>query len=572
MVAALVIPAAFVGFLILKYSVNLPQWDEWVGVTFLYKLNEGTLSFSDLFRQQNEYRQFFPNLVFVFLGRLTKFDVRYHMGVSLLLACLVSFNVYRLGKLTLDRESDRVWAYLAANVLIFSPVQHENWLQGQQLIYFFPIACLSTCLVIATAPRLRFATKCIACAALSIISTFSSVNGILCWLLVLPVLWTWSAATTRSKRALAIGWLVAVGLSAILYMYGYRQVHHASPSFGFAYPIQSAFYFFNVVGRPLTLLRFVLAPVIGLGIVVMFIWAGRQFLRSLNSSIDYQKRLVWLVIGAYSLLTAILITFGRSSFGVVQSLSSRYTTFTIYLPVALVYLFTIEVRKRTGERGFIWNTVLRRVPIVAIAIILTQMPFYFFAVRSASEARRVQLQVKTCVLLTNVIDDRCLTDQGYPTPGVFQQLANQAENLGLLRPALIKKRNARDLAPWDFAVSNTDNSFVEVSQTADHEYVASGRAMFPGTGLPPDAVLLAYDDGKGEDAIFAVAFPKTHVPLRSALLGKDVDTSWRGRFDGRKLPAGRLRITAWGFDAETLKAYRLIGEHMIQNADSLELR
>ena len=171
------------------------------------------------------------------------------------------------------------------------------------------------------------------------------------------------------------------------------------------------------------------------------------------------------------------------------------------------------------------------------------------------------------MLLTNVIDDRCLTDQGYPTPDVFQQLANQAENLGLLRPPLIKKRNARDLAPWDFAVSNTDNSFVEVSQTADHEYVASGRATFPGTGLPPDAVLLAYDEGKGEDTIFAVAFPKTNVPLRSALLGKSVDTSWRGRFDERKLPAGRLRITAWGFDAETRKAYRLIGEHTIENTN-----
>ena len=33
MVAALVIPAAFVGFLILTYSVDLPQWDEWVGAT-----------------------------------------------------------------------------------------------------------------------------------------------------------------------------------------------------------------------------------------------------------------------------------------------------------------------------------------------------------------------------------------------------------------------------------------------------------------------------------------------------------------------------------------------------------
>jgi len=312
--------------------------------------------------------------------------------------------------------------------------------------------------------------------------------------------------------------------------------------------------------------------VIGLGIIVMFIWAGWQFLRSLKSSIDSQRSLVWLVIGSYSLLTAFLITLGRSSFGLVQSLSSRYTTFTIYLSVALVYLFTIEIRKRSGERGFIWNTVLRRVPILAIAIILTQLPPYFFAVRHASEARRIQLQTKTCVLLTNVIDDRCLTDQGYPAPDVYQQLANQAENLGLLRPPLIKNRNARDLAPWDFEVSNTDNSFVEVSKTADHEYVASGRATLPGTGLPPDAVLLSYDEGKNEDTIFAVAFPKTHVPLRSVLFGKSVDTSWSGRFDERKLPPGRLRITAWGFDAETGKAYRLLGDHMIENTDFLDVR
>ena len=193
----------------------------------------------------------------------------------------------------------------------------------------------------------------------------------------------------------------------------------------------------------------------------------RQFLRSLNSSIDYQKRLVWLVIGAYSLLTAILITFGRSSFGVVQSLSSRYTTFTIYLPVALVYLFTIEVRSGPATRVYLEHRFAMRADCGdcnntdADAVLL-------FCRALCERARRKDIQVKTCVLLTNVIDDRCLTDQGYPTPGVFQQLANQAEN-GLLRPALIKKRNARDLAPWDFAVSNTDNSFVEVSQTADHE-------------------------------------------------------------------------------------------------------
>ena len=569
--AALIIPAAFIGILILKYGVDLPQWDEWAGVTFLYKLNAGTLSLSDLFAQQNEYRQFFPNLIFVFIGRLTKFDVRYHMGVSLLTACLISFNIYHLGKLTLDQVGDRLWAYVAANLLIFSPVQHDNWLQGQQLIYFFPIACLSMCLVIATTPRLRFPAKCIACAVLSIISTFSSVNGILCWLLVLPVLLAWPQAERRSKRWLVIGWMAGFSLSAILYMYGYRKPS-AQPSLlhFFDHPAQTAVYFFNVVGRPLTFFRVMLGPIIGFGLVVIFIWACVQFIRSLKSPLDARKRLVWLVIGAYSVLTALLITFGRSGLGAGQSLSWRYTTFTLYLPLAVVYLLTIEIRKRSSECDRISNRVVRRLPIAAL--ILIQLPIYIFSVRSASEARRTLLQVKTCVLLTNVIDGRCLTEKGYPTPEVFRKLANQAESLGLLRPPLVRRRNARELAFSDVSASATDNSFGEVAQTANSEYVASGRAILPETGQPPDAVLLAYDDGKGEDIICAVAFPKTERRLRDALSGRAVDASWRGTFDKRKLPAGQLRLSAWGFDAETGKAYRLTGEHTIRNTDSSEAR
>ena len=570
-VAALVLPAAYIGILILKYGVDLPQWDEWVGVTFLYKLNAGTLSLSDLFAQQNEYRQFFPNLIFVFVGRLTKFDVRYHMGISLLTACLISFNIYHLGKLTLEHVGDRLRAYVAANLLIFSPVQNDNWLQGQQLVYFFPIACLSTCFVIATASRRRFVTRCIACAVLSIISTFSSVNGILCWLLVLPVLWAWAPAERGSKRWLVIAWIAGFSLSAILYMYGYRKPSvHPTALYFFDHPAQIAVYFFNVMGRPLTYFPLMLAPVIGFGIVAIFIWTGVQLIRRLKSPVDARRRIVWLMMGAYSLLTALLITFGRSGFGVSQSLSGRYTTFTIYLPLALVYLLTIEVRRGARGPDSRWNRVVPRLPIAAM--ILIQLPIYLFAVRSANEAHASQLQVKSCILLTNVIDDRCLTEKGYPSPDVFRQLANHADSLGLLRPPLIKSRNARDLATVDSSLSNADKSSVDVSQTGGHEYIASGQATFPGTGLPPDTVLLAYDDGKGDDIIFAVAFPATDRPLRNTLLGKGVDAGWRGTFDTRKLPSGPLRLTAWGFDAQTAKAYRLTGEHTIQNTGSLNQR
>ncbi|MGZ5435488.1 MAG: hypothetical protein ACXWID_05215 [Pyrinomonadaceae bacterium] len=578
--AALVIPAAFIGILILKYSVNLPQWDEWVIVNFLHKLNAGTLSLSDLFRQQNEYRQFFPNLIFVIIGRLTKLDVRYYMGVSLLLACLISFNIYRLGKVTLERTSDRLWAYVAANLLIFSPVQHENWLQGQQLIYFFPIACLSSCLVIATAPRLRTATKFTACGALSIISTFSSVNGILCWLLVLPVL-AWSPGESRPKNRWLVAWLVGFLLCAVAYLYDYHQIReHPSPLHMFAHPVTGALYFLNLIGRPLgavvrsgaTLFQKAPPAVIGFAVVALFTWACVQFKRSLADPVDAQRRFVWLIMGAYSLLTALLITVGRAGFGVGQSLTSRYTTFTLYVVIALVYLWTIAMRKKTRERGFVRSRILRRVPVAAVVIILIHLPIYFLAVRSASRTWRISLQAKACALMINAVDDPCLKDKVYPDLRWFRDVANTADRLGLLHPPLVNSDRAQNIADSDVIPSSTNNSFEEVTQVGTYAYSASGRAISPRTGNPPDAVLLAYDQGHGQDIIFAMAFPKTDRRLMSFMLRRDLDTSWQRNFDTRKLPAGRLRLTAWGFDAESGKAYRLAGEHTVQNADSLDVR
>ena len=90
-----IIPAVLLLTLILKCAVDMPYWDEWVYVTFFEKFSQGTLTLSDLFAQQNEYRQFFPNLIFVGLGWLTKWDKRYEVLVSFGLACLVSFNIYR---------------------------------------------------------------------------------------------------------------------------------------------------------------------------------------------------------------------------------------------------------------------------------------------------------------------------------------------------------------------------------------------------------------------------------------------------------------------------------------------
>ena len=71
------IPGGLLLILILKYGVDIPYWDEWQYVSFFEKFSQGTLTLSDLFAQQNEYRQFFPNLIFVGLGWLTQWNKTY---------------------------------------------------------------------------------------------------------------------------------------------------------------------------------------------------------------------------------------------------------------------------------------------------------------------------------------------------------------------------------------------------------------------------------------------------------------------------------------------------------------
>ncbi|NJM28325.1 MAG: hypothetical protein HC856_09140 [Pseudanabaena sp. RU_4_16] len=98
--ALAILPACFLGLLIVKYSVNVPFQDQWAIARLLPKWLEGTLSFGDLIAQHNESRKFFPRLIFLALAQFTHWDVRYEMLISFLLACIVAVNLYRLSHLT----------------------------------------------------------------------------------------------------------------------------------------------------------------------------------------------------------------------------------------------------------------------------------------------------------------------------------------------------------------------------------------------------------------------------------------------------------------------------------------
>jgi hypothetical protein len=568
-----ILPAILIALSILHFSVDGPIWDEWLVGGYLDKFSRGTLSFFDLFQQQNEYRQFFPNLIFVSVGWLSRWDVRSWMVVSFFLAGLVSFNIYHLGKQTLDESNERVnWTLVIANLIIFSPLQYENWLQGQQLIYFAPIACLTSSLLIASADQLRTNTRFALCAIASVISSFSSANGMLCWVLLLPILaQSVPKDELRQKKWWIGAWVAGSLLTAFFYFFGYHSPPNDQPlNLTICASLKAVAYFLTLLGLPFAPVRFLPAAIVGFVLISLFVWSGVQFWRLQRSSISQAQRMLpWLMLGAYSVLTALLITIGRSGSLQPWSLAAmRYTTYSVYLPVALVYLISLSLTKSVGTlRIFkIGFSRERLFVFLGAAVVVVHLPIYLLGVKQMSRFRSASLQAKACSLFVNVVADECLKAKVFPDIDVLKHNINAADRLGFIRPGLIKTNLVADIASTQAEAPAEYGEFQNVIREQGASYVASGWAVLPARGEPADAVLLAYEADGHPAVIFAVAMLDTGGDFGSLLFARGRPNSfmWSKSFSLNAIKSERVKLSAWAFDALAGKAYKLDGDHVFE--------
>jgi hypothetical protein len=579
--AASALAACAPAWLILRYGVDVPYWDHWDLAPFFERLARGTLTAADLFAQQNEYRQFFPNLLFVALGRLTGWDVRAEMLACLLLACAAAWGVRSLGART-SADPARVRAgtsgvqFLLASLFIFSAVQYENWLFGVQVVYFVPGACVTAGLVAAYSERLGTRASVFVCACLAAVATFSSANGVVCWL-VLPVaiLAARPEARASARRWLPV-WGACLALCLAAYVYGYHTPKgHPAPSEAVTRPADALVYLSALLGGPLALgpRPLPVAVAVGACALAAYAVACAYVLRHRDDAALVRGAGAWAALGAYSVATALMVTAGRLGFGVAQSLSSRYTTFTLYLLVALVYLLP-RVARHAGRRG---RSLAGRESLLkglgtaaAVLLALAHVAAFVLVVKhGAAPTRRARLRAKACLLFIEAApNERCLAEGLFPNVTKLRARAAALDRLGYLRPPLVKRsymamgeRGTRmsELAAAG-GVCSDEYGFFDVTSTGESEYGAGGRARLPRRGGErADAVVLAY--GTSEEDQTAFALTEVGGGVGAAPAG-DAGDNWAEIFPLVPPPAGApdIRLTAWAFDAEEGKAYRLCGD------------
>jgi hypothetical protein len=576
--ALAILPACLLGILIVKYSVNVPFQDQWAIARLLPKWVERTLSFGDLIAQHNESRKFFPRLIFLPLAQLTHWDVRYEMLISFLLACLVAVNLYRLNRLTVESIPLQGLLLAAiANLIIFSPVQWDNWLWGIQVVVFIPIACITTAISVCYS-QLSLNTKFSICLGLAIVSTFSYANGILYWAIVFPVL-LGSWRDWLAHKRLALAWWLSFAIACFAYFYNYQKPAQ-TPSFAYAlsHPLEAGNYLLAFLGTPLgfgTALPTVqLASVVGFAILLLVGVISLYFYKH-RSILVYPNR-GWLMLGAYSLLSASITTLGRVGFGIEQATSSRYTTFSLYLLIALIHLIPITIN-HARQQGYLhhWRRRKLAIAVLITVLFLLHTQTAAFGIQMMGYTRTSRLQGKACLLMIdNFLDEDCLRDKISPRVTVVRDRIHPINKYGFLQPPLVTSKIAEDIAGMgqtlrsartDTGEDRDSYGYFDSLSKVSGSYIATGWAILPQKQSSADAVILTYKDADNKSIMFAVVdnqFPRDDI---AKAYGKSdyLNSGWQTQITLDKLPSfpnRKVQISAWAFDTDTGRAFKLNGQ------------
>ncbi len=356
---ALLVPVAFTSYLVCAYGVNVPFIDDWTIVPTLQHIHEHTFRISDLWAQHYEHRIFFSNLVTVLLAQVTRWNLFVEMLLNLVLNCGILLLLCRYIYKAAKTRVLCITATLATSVILFSPVQWENWLWGWQIGWsmciFFGLSALL--LLDSTTSwstsRWRFALAAVCC----VIATYSLGSGILFWAAGAVQL----LGQRYNARRTALWGAIAVA-SAVLYVYRY---HYAASDLSTQLPLaEYVRFFFSYIGSPLV---HTVTTATAFGLILSILTLLIMHVARVRQKISITRLALPLGLIMFVIFSDVITTISRVPIsGSEGALYSRYVSASCLLIIALL-LMLIQMRLHKK----VWLATV-------IALVLLLLPNYWY--------------------------------------------------------------------------------------------------------------------------------------------------------------------------------------------------
>ncbi len=577
-------PALLPLWQILHFGVDVPYWDQFdddiAGMHI--KAHAGELTFGDLAAQHNEHRILVPRLVFLALGHATHGNVVAEMLAAWAIAVATSLVLLRLGRKTLAPavaevpESRPVFWWFLANLLIFSPAQYENWLWGIGVENVLPQLWTALAIGVAAAggrESVKFALV-VVCAALA---TWSSGNGMLAWGLAGGVLlWAPSWREVLARRRTALLLLAVVAVVLVLYFVGMAPPNHRGLQPYDSTLAEKLHYALVFAGSPFAYAfatpALVVATGFGAACYALLAACAVRFLQLWRRGEHTElcrRALPWFAVAGFAVGSGLIAAFARAGIGPLQGASSRYVTFAVYLPIALVPLLLQLKPWRAVALGFRAreeraDRLDALVPVAgATALIILSLAAIAPSLRGSAETQAARRQTRVGVQLAGIFPDHpMLSALVFPDAAVAHRNALGLDAIGYLRPRVVRSREVRQLAAPQPPPAETTGQLESVWEIAPGELALVGWAVLPGSNRPADAVLVCVADERGEPLITEVAavnIPRSDLATKVGAAAKGCGWALRSPAGAIMRPGGATKVSAWALDAEKGEVYPLAG-------------
>lgn len=353
-------------FALAHFGVNTPYWDQWSMVRLFQKVDSRTIGVHDLWAQHNEHRIPIPLAVLLVNAYATNWNTKAALFISFVFSMVTVLLLYLMTRFRFKSSAIAlVWSVLLA-LWFFSPVQWENWLWGWQVEWFMCIAGIITALFLIDClaykpkhPRLLFGGAIVA----AVIATFSLGSGVLVWPVGLGILVLQRQRIKMQHVKLVAMWCVFTIISIVAYYHHYHKPPTSPPVLTFIHqPVNFIRYICGFIGRPVTddlgtslfMGALLLCALIPVGYLV---WRKRT---------NLEKFIPWLALIVLSLLATLMTAVSRVGFGYSQSMSSRYTAFSLLYIIGLSGLILVMADGAARQA--------RSIPVTILALVAVSIP------------------------------------------------------------------------------------------------------------------------------------------------------------------------------------------------------
>ena len=554
-------PAVLLCGWINRYGVNVPFGDEWALVPLFEKWRDGQLTFRDLYQQHNEHRIVVPKLIYFAFAQLTGWNLRTEMFFSVALCAGTSAGIFALLQRTLGgtpRQLLLLWA--AANLLIFSPAQAQNWVWGFQLQMFLPTLCFVITLVILVS-ELRWWPKFAASVFLITVATFSFGSALLLW----PIVGLFLALRGEGKWRVA-AWLVAGAAVLGLYFVDYYRVARPQPATGNG--LDYVGYFLVFLGGALARGRdgqlLYGAAVTGAVAFVFYAAVGVHFLRTRGDAL--RNAAPWLAVGLYAIGRAALAAYSRVNWGPKQAMDSRYVTSSAALYLALIVLVAMAARYLDHGSGQLARGVAAAKTATITAILVLTLAAFPAGLEDMATLHREQVAGLGALEFSQAIETSdALRRDLRMIPGFAPAPREHVKTLDRLQLLGYAPRSSAVLAEGQNRPASTSSKFGRVDgfkQVDAQNFEISGWAVLPRLERPAPVVALAYREGDRWVAFTLSDVWEWRDDVVARLHSRAYQASgWRKTFSRESLPAGADAVSAWAVDPLADEAHKLRGEH-----------